>query len=491
MLDPDYYLTLDAVAQAAGLRSAEFRCSDLVAAAIARAEQVNPRLNVLSSERFAAGLEQARQLDDRPDAWQRSPLAGLPFLIKDLSALAGEPFAKGSRLYQGHVAPVSSTIAQRFIDSGLLVIGKTNTPEFGLTLTTEPASNGPTRNPWHHDFSTGGSSGGAAAAVAAGIIPAAHASDGGGSIRIPAACCGLFGLKPSRGLTVIEPSMGACWSGMSVGHVVTRTVRDSAAYLDLLRTDHPILFPLPAAPTSFLDSVQQTPGKLRIAVMARHPLGETLHTEVRDAILASASLCAELGHHVEEIQQPVEYKRAVNAMNNLICLHTWQDVAVMANARKLNLDTVELENSTRLMAQLGSELSAADYAAALDTLVAVAADMADFHQRFDILLSPVLNLPTARLGWLDMNSSDIREYVGRYREYSGYTALFNGTGQPAMSVPLARDSRGLPIGSQFSAAWGQDALLLQLARQVEQAQPWPTLAPAYNSATPGSDQTTD
>jgi len=485
MLDPDHYLSLDAVAQAAGLRAGDFSCSELLSAAIARAEQVNPAINALSSERFAAARDEALAHDGDSSFLDRSPLAGLPFLIKDLSLLKGQPCEKGSRLYRGHMPAASGAMAQRFLDGGLVVLGKTNTPEFGLTLTTEPVSKGATRNPWDTAFSTGGSSGGAAAAVAAGIVPAAHASDGGGSIRIPASCCGLFGLKPSRGLTVIEAKMGACWSGMSVGLVVSRTVRDSAAYLDLLRTRKPILFPLPDAPDSFFDNHAQPPGTLRIAVMAEHPLGETLHPEVHEAIMSSARLCEELGHRVEEIAPPIDFKPAANAMNNLICLHTWQEVAAMARARNLDLDGVresaELESSTRLMAQLGSELAATDYAESLDVLAAEAAKMAEFHQRFDVLLSPVLNQPTARLGWLDMNSSDIREYVGRYRQYSGYTALFNGTGQPAMSVPLGHDGRDLPIGSQFSAGWGEDALLLRLARQLEQARPWPGLAPDYLS----------
>ncbi|GAB5499479.1 MAG: amidase [Pseudohongiellaceae bacterium] len=479
VLDPDHYLSLDAVAQAAGLRAGEFSTSDLVGAAIARAEQVNPGLNVFSSQRFTEASNEASRNDADAESLQRSPLAGLPFLVKDLSALAGQPCEKGSRLYQGHVAAANSAIVQRFLDAGLVVLGKTNTPEFGLTLTTEPVSKGATRNPWDTGYSTGGSSGGAAAAVASGIVPAAHASDGGGSIRIPASCCGLFGLKPSRGLTIIEPSMRACWSGMSVGLVVSRSVRDSAAYLDLLRTRKPILFPLPEAPASFSIGLEQPAMALRIAVMTQHPLGETLHPQVRDAILGTARLCEELGHQVQEIAPPIDFKPPANAMNNLICLHTWQEVAAMAQARNLDLETAELETSTRLMAQLGSELSAADYAASLDVLAAAAQQMADFHQRYDMLLAPVLNRPTAELGWLDMNSDDIREYVGRYREYSGYTALFNGTGQPAMSVPLGQDSHGLPIGSQFSAGWGQDALLLRLARQLEQARPWPLLAPDY------------
>ena len=481
MIDSNDYLQLDALDQATGLRSGEFSKSELLSAAISQAELSNPSLNAIVSERYEAALKEARLADTDANFDERSPLAGLPFLIKDLSAFTGLPQSYGSQLFDGYQPTEHSAVVQRFVDAGLLVMGKTNTPEFGLTLTTESQALGPCRNPWNTEYSTGGSSGGAAAAVAAGILPAAHATDGGGSIRIPASCCGLFGLKPSRGLTVIEPRLAECWSGMSVGLVVSRSVRDSAAYLDILKLDRPVLFPVPPQPESFLADSEQTVPPLRIAVQLSHPLGETLDPECVRVVEQTAKLCEQLGHEVvllEDSDQPVDYKPAVSAMNRLISLHTWQAVAARLEALGQDLESAELETSTRMMARSGQHISADDYVQALDTLVATAAGMSAFHDKFPVILSPVLNKPTAKLGWLDMNSEDLVEYVSHYRAYSGFTALYNGTGQPSMSVPLFRDSRGLPCGSMFSAAWGKDDLLLRLARQLESAQPWPRLAPS-------------
>lgn len=477
MLDPTHYLQLDALQQAAGLRSGEFSVRELLDEAIARAEAVNGGLNAIVHNRFDAAREQADTADSDQDFLQRSSLAGLPFLIKDLSAMQDQAHGQGSRLFADYSATSNSHIVQRFVDAGLLVMGKTNTPEFGLTLTTEPASSGAAHNPWNTDYSTGGSSGGAAAAVASGIVPAAHASDGGGSIRIPASCCGLFGLKPSRGLTVIEPRLGECWSGMSVGHVVSRRVRDSAAYLDLLTLSEPELFALPPHPASFLQACQQKPGPLRIALQRQHPFGETVHEDCLTMLDETARLCRELGHEVVEIDQPLDYKAVTGAMNRLISLHTWQTVSARLEVLGQSLDDADMETSTRLMARLGSEVTALHYVAARDTLHVAQRDMQEFHRHYPVILSPVLAMPTARLGWLDMNSDDLPGYTAKYRQYSGFTALYNGTGQPSMSVPLFSDSRGLPIGAMFSADWGQDGLLLQLARQLEQALPWPGLAP--------------
>jgi len=485
MIDSNTYRAMDALDQAAGLQAGEFTAEELLTAAIAEAEKHNPALNAIISPRYEAALNEAKNAQADASFLQRSPLAGLPFLIKDLSGFAGVAHSNGSQLFAGYQAETHSAIVQRFVDAGLFVLGKSNTPEFGLTLTTEPQALGACRNPWNLNYSTGGSSGGAAAAVAAGIIPAAHATDGGGSIRIPASCCGLFGLKPSRGLTVTESRLAECWSGMSVGHVVSRSVRDSAAYLDVLALDSPILFPVPSQPESFLGDVDTPPPVLRIAVQTSHPLGQELDGDCLRVIEQTAELCKELGHEVIELtsgEQPINYKPAVAAMNRLIALHTWQAVSKRLQQMGLDpvagLDTAEMETSTRVMAQSGRHISADDYVGSLDTLVSVAADMAAFHEQYPVILSPVLNMPTAELGWLDMNSPDVAEYVGRFRAYSGFTALYNGTGQPSMSVPLFMDSRGLPCGSMFSAAWGQDSLLLRLARQLESARPWPKLAPS-------------
>lgn len=472
MLDVDTYLQLDATALAAGIRAGEFSCADVTTCAIQRAEAVNPDINAIIAENYDSALAQAQSIDKDPALLNCSPMAGLPFPIKDLTAVAGLPHGNGSRLFAGNIASANAPIAQRYLDAGLLVLGKTSTPEFGVTLTTEPVATGITRNPWNLSFSTGGSSGGAAAAVAAGIVPVAHASDGGGSIRIPASCCGLFGLKPSRGLTVIENKLGDCWSGMSVGHVVSQTVRDSAAFLDLIRLQHPTLFPLPSNDGAFRLLAQQTPPTLRIAIQTSHPLGEEVDSDCLRAVRDTAALCETLGHTVEDIDTPMDYKDAVRAMGRIINLHVWQAVAPRLETMNLSLQNSNLESSTRIMAEAGSKVLADDYVLARDTLRQAELHMARFHQQFDVVISPVLAKAPAALGWLDMNSSNMSEYINRFKAYSGFTALFNGTGQPSMSVPMHRTATNLPVGVMVTGAWGQDALLLQLAAQLEQARPW-------------------
>ena len=478
MLPQSEYLTLDATALAEGIRRQQFRCTDVTAAAIARAEAVNPAINAIVADNYEAALAQAALVDKNPALLQRSNFAGLPFLIKDLTAVAGLQQTNGSRLFAGFMATHNGAITQKYLDAGLFVLGKTNTPEFGVTLTTEPSANGITRNPWNLAYSTGGSSGGAAAAVAAGIVPVAHATDGGGSIRIPAACCGLFGLKPSRGLTAIEETLGECWSGMSVGHVVSQTVRDSAGFLDLIKLDTPGLFPQPPAPASFLQAALSAPRKLRIAVQTTHPFGEIVDPDCVTAVSNAAQLCAALGHDVETITAPLDYQPVARAMSRLINLHVWQAVAPRLKALNKSLPASGLEASTLIMAENGSKTSADDYVQARDSLRMTELKMAEFHRRFDVIISPVLAKVPAKLGWLDMNSSDMQQYISRFKAYSGFTALYNGSGQPSMSVPLHRTADNLPVGVMFSAGWGNDALLLQLARQLEHTQPWPRYAKA-------------
>ncbi len=473
MLSQSDYLALDATALAEGIRRHQFRCSDVTAAAIERAEAVNPRINAIVTQNYELALAQAACVDATPELLQRSSLSGLPFLIKDLTAVAGLRQTSGSRLFEGFTATNNAAIVQKYLDAGLIVMGKTNTPEFGLTLTTEPVSNGITRNPWNLGYSTGGSSGGAAAAVAAGILPVAHATDGGGSIRIPAACCGLFGLKPSRGLTAIEDSLADCWSGMSVGHVVSQTVRDSAAFLDLIKLGTPLLFSKPPAAASFQTTALQAPRQLRIALQTTHPFGESIDTDCIAAVLAAGKLCSLLGHSVEKIGLPLDYRDLARAMSRMINLHVWQATAPRLAEKQLTVNSGALERSTSIMAENGRALLASNYVEAWDSLRRAEQEMERFHTRFDVIISPVLAKIPARIGWLDMNSADMHEYSNRFKAYSGFTSLYNGTGQPSMSVPLYRTQEHIPVGVMFSAAWGADALLLQLATQLEQAQPWP------------------
>lgn len=477
MLKNSEYLNLDATDLASGLRNKDFSCCEVMQAAISRAQEVNPRLNAINVENYEQATAQAQAFDNEPAGAQQSPLAGLPFLIKDLSPVKGLANSFGSRLFKDHIAPSNANIVRRYLDAGLIIMGKTNTPEWGLTLTTEPVANGATRNPWNLLHSTGGSSGGAAAAVAAGILPVAHATDGGGSIRIPAANCGLVGLKPSRGLTTIENEFSACWSGMSVGHVVSQTVRDSAAFLDVITLNRPHLFPMPSHSGSFTGDLTAELRPLKIGLQLQHPLGQEIHPDCIEAVKKAATLCQSLGHELSEISHPVDYKSVTSAMGKIINTHIYQSVKDRLKELSLSIEESPLEESTKLMAAVGQNVKAADYVEALDVLKIAEAVMADFHNQYDIVISPVLSMPPAELGWLDMNSSDLKEYGERFKQYSGFTALYNGTGQPSLSLPLHLSATGLPIGVMFTGAWGADKLLLQLAVQLESAQPWPRRAP--------------
>jgi len=482
MLTYAEYSTLDGIAAAEGIRNKEFTCSELTACAVDRSNVVNPSLNAIVHERFELASEQAKSMDNEPELLARSRVAGIPFLIKDLSEVKGLSTTYGSELYADYISPGHSNIVSKYFEAGLAILGKTNTPEFGLTLTTESQANGPCRNPWNLDYSTGGSSGGAAAAVAAGIVPVAHASDGGGSIRIPASCCGLFGLKPSRGLTVIGDKLDESWGGMSVGHVVSRSVRDSAAFLDVIKLNKSHLYPLPTAPTSFYEAMHDTKGnskRLRIAVQFDHPTGQDLDQDCLDAVHKAVALCESLGHCVEEIAHPIDHNLAARAMSRLIGTYTYQSVRKRAEIMQLPLEDCPIETSTLNMAQRGKTVSATDYLDARNHLIMVEQQLLDFYQHYDVIIQPVLSKVPAKLGWLDMNSDDLREYGSRFTAYSGFSALANGTGQPSMSVPIHMTESKLPVGVMFTAAWGGDETLFGLARELEEAAPWQRLAEVF------------
>jgi len=479
MLKYSDYSKLDGIAAAEGIRNKEFTSAELTVCAIDRARQINPSINAIVHESFDLAVEQAKQVDNEPEFLLRSPVAGVPFLIKDLAEVKGLATTFGSALYEDYVSPQHSNIVAKYIDAGLPILGKTNTPEFGLTLTTEARANGPCRNPWNLNYSTGGSSGGAAAAVAAGIVPVAHASDGGGSIRIPASCCGLFGLKPSRGLTVIENTLSESWAGMSVGHVLSRSVRDSAAFLDVIKLEQSHLYPLPMSPDSFYDSIHETSigsRKLRIAVQFDHPTGEIVDQDCVLAVHKAVKLCESLGHHVEEAAHPIDHSLAGRAMSRMINTYIYRSVAKRAEELQLPLEDCPLEASTLSMVKRGETMGAAAYVDARNCLIAAEQQLQDFYQQYDVIIQPVLSKVPAKLGWLDMNSEDLKKYGGRFTAYSGITALANGTGQPSMSVPMHVAESNLPVGALFTAAWGDDATLLQLAAQLENAAPWQQLA---------------
>ena len=480
MLTHEEYIRHDAVGLADLRASGEVSASELLQCALLQTERVNPQLNAVVFQDSGSAKYIASELDTNKHI---GLLSGVPFLIKEVNAVKGWPFTRSTQLLKNQRADADSNVVARYRQAGLIPFGSTNTPELCLTITTEFSLYGACRNPHALTRSAGGSSGGSAAAVAAGIVPAADASDGGGSIRIPAANCGLIGLKPSRGLTVTEADIGAAWSGMSVSHVVTRSVRDCAAFLDVLKVDKADLFARPEFGDSYFYTYTRPSGKLRIAVQNEHPAGLPVHPDCQQALSQAARQCEDAGHHVEIISLPVDYPRVGAAMATLINIHVaaivdagLRNVAAQSDPQSKSRDSQQLTNltlesaglseSSRRMVSRGLQASAAQYLHAMDTLKDTERNMAVFHQKFDIVLSPVLAQPAAPLGWLDMNAADIREYATRYAAYSPFTALYNGVGQPSISLPLYKTEEGIPVGVMASAAWGQDHLLLQLANQL-------------------------
>ena len=462
------YTRYDAVGLAQLVRAREVSADELLEAAIAQVERVNPQINAVVTRLY----DQARAAISAglPDG----PLRGVPLLLKDLHALyQGSVTSNGCRFFSDNLADHDTELVARYKRAGTVIFGKTNTPEFGLTITTEPKLFGATRNPWHPEFTAGGSSGGAAAAVTAGIVPAAHASDGGGSIRIPASCCGLLGLKPTRGRNPQGPDRGEGWAGMSTEHVITRSVRDSATFLDVTSgpdAGAPYFAPPPA--TTFADEIGRDPGRLRIAFSKHTPSGERIAPECDEALAVAARALENAGHHLQEVTLdfvPVELGpafRLVIAANSRMAIENY----ALTHKRQPTAD--QFERATWMFYEAGAQSSAVDYARAVAVLHRTGRQVAAFFQRCDLLLTPTLPRVPERLGVFDMDTQDMESYGKAVALFTSFTAPFNASGNPAISVPLHWNAQGLPIGIQLAARYGDEATLLRVAAQLEQAQPW-------------------
>jgi len=472
----DNYESYDALDLAQLVRKGDASATEILEAAIKTVEERNPTLNAVVTTMY----DEARQSIEAglPDG----PLRGVPFMLKDLGVFySGVKTSYASTLYAAFVPDHDSEIVIRYRKAGLVICGKTNTPEFGLTVTTEPRLFGPCRNPWDLDRTTGGSSGGAAAAVASGMVPAAHASDGGGSIRIPASCCGLFGLKPTRGRVSMGPDLGEGWNGMSIHHVVSRSVRDSAAFLDA--TAGPALgdpYWAPPPPRPFLEEVGKDPGNLRIAFTTTPPSGAIVDPACITATHETAKLCEDLGHSIEDSTPPFDQDELGPAVMTLLSADVRAKVEAGAELRGKEPSSDDVEYVTWRMAEAGKELTAVRYLQAIQTIHRTGRQIARFFEDFDILLSPVLLQPPIPLGIIDMMSKDTEKYFENMSSFFGFTSLFNVTGQPSMSVPLHWSDNGLPVGLQFTARFGDEALLFRLASQLEAAQPWKDRRPSMN-----------
>lgn len=477
---------LDATAQAALVRSGKASPAELVDAAIERIERIDPELGAVVLPRFDAARAEARA--DLPDG----PFRGVPFLTKDLRCpTEGEPQTDGMRFAKDadFRATYTSDLAARFRSAGLVNLGRTNSPELGLVPTTEPEAWGPTRNPWDPTRSPGGSSGGSAAAVAAGLVACAHASDGGGSIRIPGSACGLPGLKTSRGLVPVGPHASELTSFLSVQFVLTRSVRDAAALLDA------VAGPVPGAPivaprtgSSFVEAARTAPPALRIGMMDTAPRGGPVHDECRAATAATARLLESLGHSVEP-SHPSAFDDPDRAQDfgsvwgviAAASLGAWGD----AVGRPVTEDDVE--PATWALALRGRDATALDYLTAVGSVSDWSRQMADWWEPhdgsrgFDLLLTPTLAEPPAPLGTFASAAGDPWAGLLRAGPYTPFTGAFNMTGQPAISLPLHTSADGLPIGVQLVAAYGRDDLLLSVAAQLEDAAPWADRRPRVHA----------
>jgi Asp-tRNA(Asn)/Glu-tRNA(Gln) amidotransferase A subunit family amidase len=469
---------------AALVRKGEVTADELLEAARGRRDAVNPRLNAV-----VADIDPPVS-DDTSDG----PFAGVPFLLKDLAQyVAGQPSSDGSRALVNLPRPETSAVVQRWLDAGLVIFGRTNTPEFGAKGVTEPAVYGPTRNPWNTDHTPGGSSGGSAAAVAAGIVPCAAASDGGGSIRIPASACGLFGLKASRGLVPAGPLVSEALGGTATSGVISRSVRDTAAMLDVLvgpAPESPYLAKVPDTP--YAEEVGKDPGRLRIAVCTASSINPTPHPEAIAAARHTAALLTELGHDVTELDV-APFDDAALARDFLT---TWFAYAAyeVALAKELSgADDSQFEADTLVMAALGRATRPVDLIRATENRHLHTRRLVAFHESHDLLLTPTTATPPPRISALDLPprlqgaqaalikvkgagllrfTPVVDQMISQHLGWVPYTQLANITGRPAMSVPLHWTPDGLPIGSQFVGRLGSEGLLLRLASQLEQARPW-------------------
>jgi amidase len=468
---------LDATAQADLVRRGEVSPGELAEAAIARIEAVNPKLDAVIRTRFdAARLEAAGGLPD-------GPFRGVPILLKDLGCLvAGEPTAFGLGALRDLAFPVTSYLARQFLAAGFLPLGRTNVPELGTTVTTEPRSFPPARNPWDPGHSTGGSSGGSAAAVAAGMVAVAHASDGGGSIRIPASECGLVGLKPTRGRVSQGPLVGEGWAGSVIDGAVTRTVRDAAGVLDAISKPmpgDPYYAPPLARPLAL--EVGADPGRLRIGVLDRPGAGGYLDDpQCRAAVAGAASLLESLGHHVEQSAPAAMFEQEVQRhFVTIIAADTEATLQAFEALLGRPIGEEELEPRNAAYRRSGRKLSAVAYLQSRAWLGTWARRMAGWWREYDLLVTPTLGAPPPRLGWF--TAAGPEEEGARIAGFIPYTSQFNLTGQPAVSLPLHWTPGGLPVGVQLAAAYGREDILVRVASQLEQAAPWSQRRPPVHA----------
>jgi amidase len=483
------YDNYDALGLAELVQKRKISTEELCDAAVERIEAKNPALNAVIRRLYDYARETIRA------GLPKGPFTGVPFLVKDLvSTMAGVPLTMGSKAYRNYVPPADSELMKRYKAAGVVILGKTNTPEFGLMGVTEPELHGPTRNPWDIGHTPGGSSGGSAAAVAAGMVPMASGGDGGGSIRIPAGYCGLFGLKPSRGRTTLGPSYGECWQGAVVEHVLTRSVRDSAAMLDAVcgpMAGDPYGIPKPRR--RFLSEIDKDPGRLKIGFSARSPLGTEVHPECSQALEHAAHLLEGLGHDVEEAYPGVDGLTLAKSYFMMYFGEVAADIQELKGMLGRRPRPSDVEGPTWSLALLGRAYSAGEFVLAMREWNRASRAMADYFGSYDLFLTPTTAYPPARIG--ELKVTGVEEILMKFTNKLGlgslmrlsgiadkiavetlartpFTQLANVTGLPAASVPLHWTRDNLPCGVQVIAPYAEEALIFKVCAQLEKAQPW-------------------
>ena len=482
------YRRYDALGLAGLVKKGEATPAELVDAAISRIESVNPELNSVIHWRFDEARAEAAR------ASRSGVFAGVPFLVKDLGMeVQGMPMCTGSRGYRNYVSEQDSFAVRKMRQAGLIILGKTNTPEFGITPFTEPELFGPTHNPWNRAHTPGGSSGGSAAAVAAGMVPIASANDGGGSIRIPASCCGLFGLKPSRGRVSWSALEGEMWSGAAVENCVSRTVRDSAAYLDVIQgaaPGDPYVIEAPKRP--YLEEAGTAPGKLRIGFSDAHTMGFPVDPACVQALQNAVAVLRSEGHDVAEVALPYQREDLTEAFLVVVAGELAGEIQVLGKYLGRKVRPSDVEPSTYALNLLGRSFSASDYTFAKHKWGDISRRIAVFYEKYDLLLTPTLAKRPFPIGSLQPTASErrlmsvvntfglggavkatIQSLADKIYDYIPWTPLANLTGQPSMSIPFHwTPEENLPVGAMFTGRLGEEDLLYRLAGQLEKAAPW-------------------
>ena len=471
------YSDYDAIGLAFLLNSKQVSPSELLEEVIELTEALNPTLNAIITKLY----DFAKNTIDL--GLPNGPFCGVPFLLKEFESLKGASLTHSCDFFKDNIADQDSELVSRYKNAGLVIFGKTNTPEFSLSFNTEPRLYGPTHNPWDIKRTAGGSSGGAAAAVAAGIVPVAQGSDGGGSIRVPASCCGLFGLKPTRGRIPWGPKYGESWSGMHGMHVISRSIRDSAALLDITAGPD-VGAPYWANPpsVSYLDERFNPTNKLKVAY-SHVPVFESLiDVNCINAMHTAIALMDSLGHTVEEAKPNISLDELSEAGWLICAANTLVEVNQYASKTNQEVDKAHFENITWNLMEWCKTMSAADYARWIQVIHRTGREFAQFFEEYDVFITPTLAKPPIMLGDLNMMSENIIDFLSNFSEFGPYTFLSNLAGNPAMSLPLHWTNDNLPIGVQFVGRYGDELTLFKIATQLERIKPWINKRPPIHAS---------